>query len=185
MRRWQLLIVTLVASAFGACGGVSTQDVPPTSLSAPPTATPAQEEQLASAAGDVRQAVGGSDAEVIRVSISGIPGSYSFSVTVRSPDAGCEKYADWWEVVTPEGQLIYRRVLLHSHVGEQPFTRSGGPVKIQPDETVIVRAHMNIAGYGKVGFSGAVASGLTSTELPRNFGADLEERGPLPSSCAF
>ena len=178
MARWQLLIAALLASTLGACGGVSSQGVSPTSLSAPPIAT-TQEAQLKSAAGD------GLGAEVTRVSVSGSPGSYSFSVTVRSPDTGCDQYADWWEVVTPEGQLIYRRVLLHSHVGEQPFTRSGGPVKVQPSETVIVRAHMNSAGYGKVGLSGTVASGFTSTELLRNFGEDLAQRAPLPASCRF
>ena len=69
-------------------------------------------------------------ADVIDVSTSGQPGAYSFSVTVSSPDTGCEQYADWWEVVTEDGQLLYRRVLLHSHVAEQPFTRSGGPVDV-------------------------------------------------------
>ena len=179
------MIVTLFVAALAACGGASTQGVPPTSRSAPPISTPAQEAQLAPAASDVPQAVGGSGADVIRVSVSGNTGSYSFSVTVRSPDTGCDQYADWWEVVTPEGKLLYRRVLLHSHVGEQPFTRSGGLINVQRDETVIVRAHMNRTGYGGVGLRGSVASGFTSTELPRNFGAELEQRGPLPSSCGF
>ena len=85
-------------------------------------------------------------ADVIRVSTSGSPGSYNFQVTVESPDTGPQNYADWWEVVSPQGTAIYRRVLLHDHVGEQPFTRSGGPVNVQPDETVIVRAHMNTTG---------------------------------------
>ena len=122
---------------------------------------------------------------MIQTSVSGNPGSYRFSVTVRSPDTGCGQYADWWEVVSPDGRLIYRRVLLHSHVGEQPFTRSGGPVNVQPGETVIVRGHMNGTGYGGFGLRGSVAGGFTTTELPGDFGSGLDQRGPLPSGCGF
>ncbi len=178
-------MVTLLVSALFACGGVTEQGVPPTSPSAPPEATPTQKAQLTPSASDEPQPVGGSSADVMRISVTGNPGSYSFSVTVRSADTGCDQYADWWEVVSPEGQLIYRRVLLHSHVGEQPFTRSGGPVNVQPDDTVIVRAHMNNGGYGGTGLRGSVAGGFADTKLPRNFAADLAKQGPLPSSCAF
>ena len=61
-------------------------------------------------------------ADVTAVSVAGEAGAYTFEVTVRSPDTGCEGYADWWEVVSPDGELLYRRVLLHSHVDEQPFS---------------------------------------------------------------
>ena len=125
----------------------------------------------------------GSQADVDLISVSGSSGS--FSVTLRSPDTGCNMYADWWEVLSSEGQLIYRRVLLHSHVDEQPFTRSGGPIKVQPDETIIVRAHMNDAGYGGAAFRGNVATGFTQTELPPEFAKDVEEQQPKPQGCAF
>lgn len=46
--------------------------------------------------------------------------------------------------MSTDGKLLYRRVLLHSHVDEQPFTRSGGPVPIQTDSVVWVRAHMDV-----------------------------------------
>ena len=127
----------------------------------------------------------GSDAEVKQVSVSGSPGSYNFSVTVLSPDTGCDRYADWWEILTAEGQLVYRRVLLHSHVGEQPFTRSGGPVNVRPDETIIVRAHLNDTGYGGDALRGSVATGFTQTELPPAFARDVEEQEPKPQGCAF
>ncbi len=127
----------------------------------------------------------GSQADVQMVSVSGGPGSYSFSVTVRSPDTGCERYADWWEVLSSEGQLIYRRVLLHSHAGEQPFKRSGGPVNVRPEKTIIVRAHMNDTGYGGVALRGSVVAGFTPTALPPAFAGDVEEQQPKPQGCAF
>ena len=70
---------------------------------------------------------------MIQVSVSGSAQSYTFSVTLRSSDTGCDHYADWWEVLSSDGELIYRRVLLHSHVDEQPFTRSGTLIDVQED----------------------------------------------------
>ncbi|MDJ0702525.1 MAG: hypothetical protein QNJ46_04520 [Leptolyngbyaceae cyanobacterium MO_188.B28] len=124
-------------------------------------------------------------AEVVDVSVSGEPNAYRFSVTIRSPDTGCEQYADWWEVLTPEGLLRYRRILLHSHVNEQPFTRSGGPAPIQPTEEVIVRAHMHPSGYGASAQQGSVETGFTPVTLPVDFAADLAEQSPQPSGCNF
>jgi hypothetical protein len=48
-------------------------------------------------------------ADVTAVRVSGAPGAYTFSVTLSSPDTGCDQYADWWEVITPDGELVYRR----------------------------------------------------------------------------
>ena len=62
-------------------------------------------------------------ANVMEVQATGAPNAYQFEVKVSSPDTGCDQYADWWEVLSEDGQLIHRRVLLHSHVGGQPFTR--------------------------------------------------------------
>ncbi|MEZ4559951.1 MAG: hypothetical protein R2854_26500 [Caldilineaceae bacterium] len=46
---------------------------------------------------------------------------------------------------------FWGRVLLHPHVNEQPFTRSLGNVVIPADvDTVVVRAHTLVAGYGPV-----------------------------------
>ncbi|MFQ5521493.1 MAG: hypothetical protein ACE5FK_08855 [Candidatus Methylomirabilia bacterium] len=124
-------------------------------------------------------------ADVVAVSASGKPGSYTFSVTVRSPDRGCEQYADWWEVLSPGGRLLYRRVLLHSHTDEQPFTRRGGPVPVQRDEPVIVRAHLNTTGYGGIAFRGSVATGFTAAEVAGDFAAGVEDEGLQPPRCAF
>lgn len=124
-------------------------------------------------------------ADVIAVETSGRAGGYQFSVTIRSPDKGCQQYADWWEVISQDGELLYRRVLLHSHVSEQPFTRSGGPVPVEPDAIVWVRAHMNPGSYGGMVMKGSVQSGFQPAALSPQFAADLEKKPPLPDDCMF
>ncbi|MDH3311009.1 MAG: hypothetical protein OEM95_10050 [Gammaproteobacteria bacterium] len=124
-------------------------------------------------------------ADVISLQVTGEPGAYQFTVGIRSPDSGCQQYADWWEVVSEEGKLLYRRVLLHSHVNEQPFTRSGGPVPIQSDTIVWVRAHINSAGYGGAAYKGSVKSGFTRVKPSGVFSAELANQPPLPTDCAF
>jgi predicted secreted protein len=124
-------------------------------------------------------------ADVIAVEASGSPGAYQFNVFVMSPDTGCGQYADWWEVVSEHGKLLHRRVLAHSHVDEQPFARSGGPVPIQPDTVVWIRAHMHSGGYGGQAMKGSVKSGFRSEDLPADFAGALAKTPPLPDGCAF
>ena len=124
-------------------------------------------------------------ADVLSVSVSGDAGSYTFSVQVSSPDEGCNRYADWWEVLSEDGELVYRRVLLHSHVGEQPFTRSGGPVAVAGDDIVIVRAHMNSGGYGGSAMQGSPSSGFRLVELAAGEFPNVENQPPLPTGCNF
>ena len=125
------------------------------------------------------------DLAVTSVSIAGKPNAYSFSVGIQSADTGCEQYADWWEVLTPTGDLIYRRILQHSHVEEQPFIRSGGPIAINENTEVIVRGHMNTSGYGEVAFQGTVKNGFKMKTLPKGFAFHLAKKTPLPDGCAF
>jgi hypothetical protein len=124
-------------------------------------------------------------AEVLEVKISGQAGGYNYSVTIRSPEEGCSQYADWWEVISQDGDLLYRRILLHSHVNEQPFTRSGGPVPIEADTIVLVRAHMNTSGYGNQAMQGSFDGGFEQVELPPDFAGGLELAPPLPQGCNF
>jgi len=80
---------------------------------------------------------------------SGKDGTWSFSVTVRHDDEGWDHYADRWEVLEPDGEVLGTRVLMHPHVGEQPFTRSLGGVKIPKGVSeVVVRARDSVHGYG-------------------------------------
>lgn len=157
-----------------------TEPPAPTTGPPDPTPTPKQAGQPNTTSGEKA-----SLADVMAVQVNGQPGAYSFQVTVASPDTGCEQYADWWEIISPEGELLYRRVLLHSHAGEQPFTRSGGPAPITADQVVWVRAHMNTTGYGGQALRGSVQQGFEPAGLAPDFAAGLAEQEPLPVNCAF
>ncbi len=124
-------------------------------------------------------------ADLVAVAVTGEPSNYTFAVTISSADTGCEQYADWWEVVDAQtGELLYRRILAHSHVNEQPFTRSGGPVPIEPTQSIIIRGHMGgvQSHYGGQVLGGSVETGFEPVEdaLP-----SLETVEPLPEGCAF
>ena len=125
---------------------------------------------------------------VQEVIVVGSENAYNFSVTLKSPDTGCEQYANWWEVISADGKtLLYRRILGHSHVDEQPFTRSGGIVPIMADTEVIVRAHMHPAGYGEreIAMKGSVASGFMAIDVTKDFAKDIEGLAPQPTGCAL
>ena len=122
-------------------------------------------------------------ADVLRVDAHGRPGAYAFAVTVKSPDRNCDHYTDWWEVVSEDGKLLFRRVLMHSHPDEQPFTRPGGPVAIAAERVVIVRAHLHPNGYGGAALRGSVARGFEPWTPPVGFAAALEREEPRPKEC--
>jgi len=124
-------------------------------------------------------------AAVSKVEIEGSPNNYTFKVTIESPDRDCKQYADWWEVIDQDGNLLYRRILGHSHADEQPFTSSGGPVEIKKDEFIYIRAHLSNGGYGSYGFGGTIAEGLIPEMIGLSIGAKLEETAPLPKDCAY
>ena len=109
-------------------------------------------------------------AEPRAVSVTGEEGAYSFAVTLRSPDTGCERYADWWEVLSEDGVLLYRRILNHSHPDEQPFARDGGPVPV---------------GYGGAALKGSVSAGFSVGTPPESFASGVETASPQPQGCLF
>jgi len=127
----------------------------------------------------------GYKAVIVSVSVSGNENAYRFSVGIQSPDKGCNQYANWWEVLSENGDLIYRRILGHSHVNEQPFIRSGGRVTISKDQVVIIRAHMNNSGYGVQTYKGSVMNGFDVFTTEADFANNLVNQQPLPSGCAF
>jgi len=74
-----------------------------------------------------------------------------FDVTVRHDDEGWDHYANRWEVLSPDGEIIATRILAHPHENEQPFTRSLGGIKIPANiDQVILRAHDSIHEHGGV-----------------------------------
>ncbi|MEP4032316.1 hypothetical protein [Roseibium polysiphoniae] len=80
-------------------------------------------------------------------------GLWRFSVTLRHEDEGWDHYADLWQVLTPDGDILGERVLAHPHVNEQPFTRSLGGFRIPDDiSKVIIRARDTVHGFAEETF---------------------------------
>ena len=89
-------------------------------------------------------------AEIIDVRVSNNQDSFRFDVTLKHDDTGWDHYADGWEVISPAGDVLGKRVLAHPHVNEQPFTRSLSGVRIpQGFNTVSIRAHDSVHGYNE------------------------------------
>ena len=92
----------------------------------------------------------GGEADVVAVEVES-PGkrNYNFNVTVSHADQGRDHYADRWEIIAPDGEILAKRLLAHPHTNEQPFTRSLSGVKIPADiHQVTVRAHNSVHAYG-------------------------------------
>lgn len=89
-------------------------------------------------------------ARIVDVKVTDNQGSFRFDVTLEHADTGWDHYADGWEVMSPAGDILGKRVLAHPHVDEQPFTRSLSGVRIpQGVNTVTIRAHDSVHGYNK------------------------------------
>ena len=120
------------------------------------------------------------------VAAAGDAGAYTFNVSIESADIGCTQYADWWEVLSEDGMLLYRRILTHSHTNENTFTRSGGPVEIDADQVVVVRAHMSNEGYNGVVMQGSVDEGFVAAPgIGSDFATEVELEDPQPAGCDF
>ena len=136
-------------------------------------------------------------ANVTAVSLSGgSEGAYVLAVTIESSDIDCGQFADWWEVLTPDGALLYRRILSHSHTDANgttdpdapgnTFTRTGGPVPITTSDEVIVRAHMSNGGYFGTVMQGSLDEGFSpAPEVGLELASTVEFADPQPSGCSF
>jgi len=90
------------------------------------------------------------EADVIKAEVTKRGGnSYSFHVTVLHGDTGWNHYANKWDIIDDQGNILATRTLHHPHVGEQPFTRSLSGVKIPSHiKRITIRAHDLVHKYG-------------------------------------
>ena len=90
-----------------------------------------------------------SEADVIDVEI--IPEGddrYTFNVTVQHEDTGWDHYADRWEILNLQEEIIAIRPLRHPHLKQQSFTRGLPFVPINQDTNEVkVRAHCSVDGF--------------------------------------
>ncbi len=159
-----LLAAVFLSVLLAACAPPATTKAPATPVttaSAQPTSTPVPSSTATTPAviapepTDTPAQAGLADVEFVKA-VQAADGTWTFSVTVRHPDTGWEDYADGWDVITPDGQVLkvspddpFTRLLLHPHVNEQPFTRSQSRIRIPDDVTrVTVRAHSLTRGFG-------------------------------------
>lgn len=100
-------------------------------------------------------------------------GTCDFDATVLHADVGLRHYADRFEVLAPDGEVLGVRELEHPHVHEQPFVRRLIGVEIPAGVSeVTVRARDSQHGYG--GREMRVKLELPTSE-PKPPGASPEE----------
>lgn len=75
---------------------------------------------------------------------------YLVNVKLKHQDTGGDHYADAWRIIDDQGNILGNRILLHPHVGEQPFTRALSNVKLDDNLThIYIEAHDNHHGWAK------------------------------------
>ena len=89
------------------------------------------------------------EADVVDVKVR-YNGNDSFQVitTVKHADTGWDHYANGWEVLNEQGEVLGKRVLYHPHVNEQPFTRSHTLNIPSSVKKITVRAIDSVHGMG-------------------------------------
>lgn len=154
MRVAAFLLAGVIVTA--ACG--SAEDPPASAVLTGPgssaedstvaaTAAPTTTESSGSTAAP-GMASGEGCADVIDAVVVASGDGYRVDATVSSADTGWEKYADAWEVRTPDGEVLGERVLTHPHDNEQPFTRSLSGVQIPTGVAEVdIAAHDSVAGF--------------------------------------
>lgn len=93
------------------------------------------------------------EVEIVDVKVT-CSNNCNFAVTLKHADEGWQHYANQWDVLTMDGELLKSRVLFHPHVDEQPFTRSLSGVQIPAGTNrVKIRARDLKHGYSNVEFT--------------------------------
>lgn len=87
--------------------------------------------------------------------------NFRFHVTLQHDDEGeAPNFADYWQVEDPEGNILGKRILAHSHSNE-PFTRSETIFIPNGITMVIVRGHDMIHGFGGQAVRVDLMTGIT------------------------
>ena len=136
-----------------AAPATATVSSPPEPTAEPATATATADAGSTSAS--EQSSAANADVTFVRA-VQAADGTWTFHVTVEHPDTGWEDYANGWDVVTPDGNVVtqdagddFTRLLLHPHVEEQPFTRSQSGLELPPGiSEVTIRAHDLVDGFG-------------------------------------
>lgn len=89
------------------------------------------------------------EADVVSGNITALgDGRFRVDATVLHDDAGWDHYANRWDVLSVDGELLGSRVLAHPHDHEQPFTRSLTLQLPEGTHAVILRAHDSVHELG-------------------------------------
>ena len=97
------------------------------------------------------------EADVLDASITHLgQDRFRIDATVKHADAGWEHYADRWDVLDAEGQVLGSRELAHPHDNEQPFTRSLTLTLPKGLSVVTIRANDSVHGLGGAEFTLAI-----------------------------
>jgi hypothetical protein len=86
--------------------------------------------------------------------------TFDVSVTLSSPYDTPQRYADGWQTLDADGNVLGTHTLLHDHAAEQPFTRVQRGVVI-PDgvAAVTVQGRDQANGFGGLTLTVAVPDG--------------------------
>lgn len=86
--------------------------------------------------------------EIVNAKVTKQGMNWRIEVTLRHDDTGWDHYADGWEVLDAQGNVLGYRELMHPHVDEQPFTRSLSNLML-PDGTreLFIRTHCSVKGW--------------------------------------
>jgi hypothetical protein len=117
----------------------------------------------------------------------------ALEVTIQSPDQDCDYYADWWEILTLDGQLVERRLIDQVHPKEeQPFTDRLEGLTLDADQEVLVRAHLHRfdqrsqqdnSGYTDQALQGSLTQGFHLVRISEQYASWLEDDEPQPAPC--
>ncbi|MDH3377652.1 MAG: hypothetical protein OEQ39_11935 [Gammaproteobacteria bacterium] len=89
------------------------------------------------------------EADIVAADVDCVRRVCSFAVSVRHADTGWSHYADHWRILDLDGNELGRRVLLHPHENEQPFTRRLADVEISNGiRRIAIEAHDSVHEYG-------------------------------------